>query len=115
MHKVIKGELPAPAVLEPLLADLVAAHVKLSDLFWDALEVLRLVDVYIARLSFLVDYGLGEALLYDIVSSHRIAGEKLGKLGGLQKMQRYEFLAQDAQFLGKCSRVWRPEAIRILF
>ena len=97
MHEIVKGELPAPAVLEPLLADLVAAHVKLPDLLGDALEVLRLVDVDVARFSFLVDHELGKALLHDIVARHRIAGEKLGELGRLQQMQRHEFLAQDAQ------------------
>jgi hypothetical protein len=39
VHKIVEGELPASAVLQPLLADLVAAHVKLPDLFGDALFI----------------------------------------------------------------------------
>jgi hypothetical protein len=97
VHEIVKGELPAPAILEPLLADLVAAHVKPPDLFWDALEVLRLVDVDVARFSFVVDHELGEALLHDIVTCHGIASEELGKLRRLQQMQRYKFLTQDAE------------------
>jgi hypothetical protein len=73
--------------------------VKLPDLFGNALEVLRLVDVDEARLAFLVDHELGEALLYNVVSRHGIAGEKLGELGRLQQMQRYQFLTQEAELL----------------
>jgi len=97
VHEIVEGELSAPAILEPLLADLVAAHVKLPDLFGDALEVLRLVDVDVARFSFFVDHELGEALLHDIVARHGIAGKKLGELGRLQQVQCYQFLTQNGK------------------
>ena len=63
MHEVIERKLPAPAVLKPLMADLIAAHLKLPDLFWYTLEVLGLVDVNVARLALFVHNELGEALL----------------------------------------------------
>jgi hypothetical protein len=61
VHEVVEGELPAPAVLQPLLTNLVAAHMEFPDFFGNAFEVLGLVDVNIARLAFLVGNELGEA------------------------------------------------------
>ena len=62
VHEVGR-RLPTPVVLQSLLADLVAAHVKLPDLLGDALEVLRLVDVNVACLAFLDRQRTWEALL----------------------------------------------------
>ena len=103
MHEIVKGQLPATSVLQPLLADLVAAYVKIPDLPGYALEVLRPVDVDVARLAFLVDHEFGKALLYNIISRHRIASEKLGDLGRLQQVQRDQLLAQEAEPAEKVS------------
>ena len=97
MHEVVKGELPAPPILEPLLAYLIAAHMKLPDLFGHALEVLSLVNVDVTGRSILVGDELGKALLHDIVTHHGIAGDELAEIGALQEVQRYQLLAQDAQ------------------
>ena len=84
VHQIVEGELPAPPVLEPLLTDPVAAHMKLPDLLGYALEVLGLVDVDVARRSLLVGHELGKALLHDVVSGHGIAGYELAEIGALQ-------------------------------
>ena len=81
MHEVVEGELPSSAVLQPLLANLVAANVKLPDLGWDALEILGLIDEDEARLAFLVGCKLGKSLLNEIISGNRIAGYELRDLG----------------------------------
>ena len=59
---------------------------KLPDLFWYALEVLRLVGVDIARLAFLVDCKLGKSLLNEAISGHRKAGDELSDLCRLPKV-----------------------------
>jgi len=99
VHEVVERKLPAPAVLQPLLAYLVAAYVEVPDILGNALEVLRLVDVNVARLAVLVGNELGEALFDEVVSRHRIASDELGKLGGLQQMQCCEFLTQEAKLV----------------
>jgi len=61
VNDVVFGERPSFAVLQPLLTNLVAAHMEFPDFFGNAFEVLGLVDVNIARLAFLVGNELGEA------------------------------------------------------
>jgi hypothetical protein len=75
VHEVVEGWLPASAVFQPFFADLVAAHTELPYLRWYGLEILRLVDVDIARLALLVDCKLGKSLLHEVVSRDGIAGE----------------------------------------
>ena len=87
----------APSILEPFLAYLVAAHMKLPDLSGHALEVLSLVDVDIARAAILIGYEFGKALLHGVVANHRIAGYELAEIRALQQVQRHQLLAQDAQ------------------
>jgi hypothetical protein len=43
VHEIVERKLPAPVILDPLLRDLVAAHVKLPDLFGYTLEVLGII------------------------------------------------------------------------
>ena len=60
VHEVIERKLPAPAVLEPFFQDLIAAHVKLPDLFGYTLKVLGLVDEDVARLALFDTTNLGK-------------------------------------------------------
>ena len=50
VNLIVVAEGAAPAVFEPLFADLIAADVELPHLRRDAVEVLRRVDVDAARL-----------------------------------------------------------------
>ena len=48
MHELIGGQSPTFAILQPFLCGLVAAYVKVPGGFWDALKILRFVDMDIA-------------------------------------------------------------------
>jgi len=70
---------------------------KLPDLLGHALEVLALIDVDVTGRFLLVGYKLGKALLHNVVSYNRIAGDELAEIGALQQVQRHQLLSQDAQ------------------
>jgi hypothetical protein len=85
------------AVLQPFSRSQVAAHVELPNLFGNALEILRLVDVDEARLAFLVDCELGKSLLNEVVSGDGIPGDELRDLGRLKQMQRNQPFSEEAE------------------